>query len=78
MKSVNYVSIVHAQGYVLLISFALQVVTGVLLLMMYRVTDDQFGFLCSLIANAMFNWVVANVHSFGVNLVFSRFQGYGV
>ena len=55
MKSVNYVSIVHAQGYVLLISFGLQVVTGIFLLMMYRVDADQFGYLCSLMANAMFN-----------------------
>ena len=55
MKSVNYVSIVHAQGYVLLISFGLQVVTGIFLLMMYRVDADQFGYLCSLMVNAMFN-----------------------
>ena len=55
MKSVGYVSIIHAQGYVLLMVFMLQIVSGMFLLMLYRVTDDQFGYLCSLIVNSLFN-----------------------
>jgi quinol-cytochrome oxidoreductase complex cytochrome b subunit len=36
----NYAYVSIAQGYLLLIVFVIQVVTGILLLMVYRVTGD--------------------------------------
>ncbi len=55
MKSVGYVSIAHAHGYVLLVSFMLQIVTGIVVIMVYRVTDDEFMQLCLLIVGSVFN-----------------------
>jgi quinol-cytochrome oxidoreductase complex cytochrome b subunit len=76
MKTVSYVNVAHAQGYVLLIVFIIQLLSGIFLLMLYRVSDDQFGYLCLLIVNGVFNWLVVSIHSFCVNLVFfSHLQG---
>jgi quinol-cytochrome oxidoreductase complex cytochrome b subunit len=50
--------------------FVVQIASGICLLMCYRVTEDQFGYLCLLMMSALFNWVIGSVHSLVVNLLF--------
>ena len=69
----GYVAVSHAQGYVLMVMFMLQVVSGISLLMCYRVCEDEYGYLCLLISNVLFNWTVSTIHSLGVNAIFFFF-----